>query len=275
MTDPQKDLMISRLFFNAAFPVMKVPLTDDPSFRKKFSSVSARVQVQATVPPEMRPFTEGDMIGCVLRFDRGEFSREEGFCEKPDLLLHFDSVKKMNDMFSGGSSLPSLGKLLKRGKLGLLMKVLSLLMSLKLMMPSSRPKDPLKRYLKVKMSLYMITTALSLYNKYGDEAMGAWTAGQPDRIYQFSVEPYDAETGIAAYLRVKWGKTKAGRGLYARRKPFVHFRFHGVDGALKVLLKEAEFVESVEKGYVLIEGSPEYAAQLNDTMGVLQGMMTK
>ncbi len=44
---------------------------------------------------------------------------------------------------------------------------------------------------------------------------------QPDRIYQFSVEP----EGIAAYLRVRGGQTKAGRGVYQRRRPFVHMRF--------------------------------------------------
>jgi len=88
------------------------------------------------------------------------------------------------------------------------------------------------------------------------------------------VEPYDEENGIAAYLRVKAGKTKAGRGVYARRRPFVHFRFQTVDGALKVLLKEVEFVEAVEKGCVAVDGAPEYSAQLNDMMAALQGMMT-
>ena len=70
------------------------------------------------------------------------------------------------------------------------------------------------------------------------------------------------------------GKTKAGRGTYERRRPFVHFRFQGVDGALPVLLKDVEFVESVERGYAVIDGSPEYSSQLNDFMGMLQGMLT-
>ncbi len=104
--------------------------------------------------------------------------------------------------------------------------------------------------------------------------MRRWTMKQPDRIYQFSVEPVE-ETGIAVYLRVKAGKTKAGRGVYTRKRPFVHFRFNGVDGALKVLLKEVEFVSGVEKGCVRIDGSPEYAAQLNDLMAVLQNRMIK
>ena len=51
------------------------------------------------------------------------------------------------------------------------------------------------------------------------------------------------------------------------------FRFLSVDGALKVLGKECEFVEGVEKGYVETIGSPEYACYLNDYMAILQGML--
>ena len=34
----EKDIMTARLFFRAAFPVMKVPLNDDPKIRKLFES---------------------------------------------------------------------------------------------------------------------------------------------------------------------------------------------------------------------------------------------
>jgi len=139
--------------------------------------------------------------------------------------------------------------------------------------PAAKPKNKLQKQLKVKLSLYMITTALSRYNKAGVPAMRDWTSRQPDRIYQFSVEPF-SESGIAAWLRVKAGNSKAGRGIYARRSPFVHFRFNGVDGALAVLGKQVGFVEGVEKGMVRVDGSPEYAASLNDFMAILQDMLT-
>ncbi len=260
----EQDVMTARLFFRAAFPVMKVPLNDDPKINKLFRNVQAKVQFSANNGEEK--------IGCYLTFDNGEFTATEGLCEYPDITLHFPSVEKMNVMLTGGTVLPKIRGGLKNFRL--LLKVLQLLMSLKLMMPNARPKDPQKQYLKVKMSLYMITTALSVFNKLGDVGMKQWTGKQPDRIYQFTVEPYDEEKGIAAYLRVKAGRTKAGRGIYKRRRPFVHFRFNQVDGAMKVLLKDYEFVQAVEKNCVAIDGSPEYAAQLNDFMAVLQGMMT-
>ncbi len=38
--------------------------------------------------------------------------------------------------------------------------------------------------------------------------------------------------------------------------------------------KEVEFVEGVEKGMVRIDGSPEYAANLNDYMMRVQTLLT-
>lgn len=264
MAATEREILIARLFFRAAFPVMKVPLEEDPRMRRRFAEVSATVQFRAE---------NGDKpLGCWLAFDRGEFRATEGFCENPDLTLGFPSVAKLNALLGGGIALPRLRGALRHPLL--LVKVLLLLMSLMLMMPSSRPKNPLRRHLKVKMTLYMVTTALSVYNKIEGGELAEWTKFQPDRIYQFTVESDDEQERIAAYLRVKGGRTKAGRGVYKYRRPFVHFRFRGVDGALPVLLKDVEFVESVERGYVQVDGSPEYSAQLNDFMGMIQGLLT-
>jgi hypothetical protein len=260
----ERDVLIARLFFRAAFPVMKVPLEEDPRMRARFADVTATVQFTAD---------NGEApIGCWLAFDRGEFSATEGFCDDPDLTLRFASVARLNALLSGGFALPRLRGALRHPLL--LVRVLQLMMSLMLMMPSSRPSGPDRRYLKVKMTLYMITTALSVYNKIHGGELAEWAKRQPDRIYQFSVASEDDSKQIAAYLRVKAGKTKAGRGMYRYRRPFVHFRFQGVDGALPVLLKEVAFVESVERGYVRVDGSPEYASQLNDFMTMLQGLLT-
>jgi hypothetical protein len=177
----------------------------------------------------------------------------------------------MNALLKGGVALPSIKGF---ANFSLLIKFLSLLMGLTIMSPSKRPKDFTGQSLKVKMSLYMITRALSQFNKLGDPGMQEFCQRQPDRIYQFTVENGDDKAFIACYLRIKAGKSKSGHGVYTRRTPFVHFRFLSVEGALAVLLKEVEFVEAVEKGYVETIGSPEYACYLNDYMAVLQGMLT-
>lgn len=255
--------MTAKLFFNAAFPVMQVLLDDDPKIREKFRDVVGVVQFGAK--------NDGNLLSCHLVFDRGTVTVVQGPAENPDISLTFPSVEKMNALLKGGMTLPSI-KGLKN--FGLLTKVLSLLMGLTIMSPSKRPKDFTGQSLKVKMSLYMITRALSQYNKLGDPSMQEFCQRQPDRIYQFTVENGGDKAYIACYLRIKAGKSKSGHGVYTRRSPFVHFRFLSVEGAMAVLLKDVEFVEAVEKGYVETVGSPEYACYLNDYMAILQGMLT-
>jgi hypothetical protein len=263
------DITTAKLFFNAAFPVMRVVLEDDPVMKARFAKVRAVVQIGAK-----NPGGEESFLACHLVFDHGAFSVVQGPAENPGIALTFSTVAKMNTMFRGGAALPAIKGF---GRPGTLIKVFSLLMSLMIMMPSSRPRDPDRQKLKVKMSLYMITRALSTYNKLGDPGMAEWCRRQPDRIYQFLVDGPGgpgAEPAVAAYLRVKAGKSKSGHGIYTRRSSFVLFHFFSVPGALKVLLKDVGFVEGVEQGCVEIVGSPEYAMYLNDFMSILQGMLT-
>jgi len=262
----EQDVITAKLFFNAAFPVMQVVLDDDPKMNAKFRNVKGTVQICAKEGSEL--------LACNLVFNYGKLTVNQGPAEKPDIVLSFNSVAKMNTMFQGGAALPGIKGF---SHLGLLIKVFSLLMSLMIMMPKNRPTDPVKQKLKVKMSLYMVTRALSTYNKLGNPEMAEWCSRQPDRIYQFIVdgEPGGgAEPAIACYLRVKAGKSKSGHGVYTRRNPFVLFHFFSVAGAMKVLLKDVGFVEGVEQKCVEVIGSPEYAMGLNDFMAVLQGMLT-
>jgi hypothetical protein len=270
---PDRQLLRARLFLRAALPVAKVILEDDPGMKKRFEGVRARIQFVAKGAPEP--------IGAYLVFGEpaaapdeaaadapsAAFRVEQGFCERPDITFTFGSVEKLNNFFAGKTVLPGIKGL---HRLGLVAKVIGLLLALKLMLPNAQPKDPAKRRLKVKMTIYMITTALSQYNNGGDPEMTSWTSKQPERVYQMLVEPED----IGAYLRVRGGLSKAGRGVYARRRPFVLMRFHGVDGALAIMNKEVGFIEGVAKGLVRIEGSPEYAANLNDFMMRVQGLLT-
>lgn len=261
MSASPHDLMTAKLFFNAAFPTMQVLLDDDPKLHAKFQSFNATIQFGA--------MNDGELLCCHLIFRDGKVTVVQGPAPAADLSLTFSSIEKMNALLKGGMSLPKI-----KGKLSLLPNTLSILMGLKIMTkPNDKLKDENERALKVKCSLYMITRALSQYNKLGDPDMQEFCLRQPDRIYQFRVEQGGDPEFIACYLRIKAGQSKSGHGVYTRRSPFVLFRFLSVDGALKVLGKECEFVEGVEKGYVETVGSPEYAMYLNDYMAILQGML--
>ena len=250
--------LATRILLKALFPVMKVVITDEPKMAQRFDGVTARVRFL---------IKDGALpLGTDVVFEDEGLLVDATMEGAPDLTFSFKSPEKFNAFMAGKPVIPGI-----RGwsRPGLILKVVSLLLAMKILMPDVRPKGEEKRRLKVKMVIYMITTALSQYNKGGDPEMAKWTGKQPDRIYQMSV---DGEK-IAAYVRVKAGKTKAGRGFYTRRRPFVHICFKGIEGALPVLMGDVEFVEALGRQMVSVEGSPEYAANLNDYMQRIQALI--
>ncbi|PKL35103.1 MAG: hypothetical protein CVV44_23055 [Spirochaetae bacterium HGW-Spirochaetae-1] len=255
----ERDLLASQIILKAVLPVAKVVIEEVPAMKKKFQGVNATFQIQAKNGDEN--------IGAYFKFTDGELEIVQGVHGNPDIRFAFGKPESMVAFLTGGIALPKIKGL---GKPGLLMKCVGLLLSLTILLPNKRPKKYDQVRLKVKMVMYMITTALSQYNKGGDPEMVRWTTKQPDRIYQMSCEP----EGIAAYVRVKAGKTKAGRGYYKRKHPFVHMKFHGAQGALPVFMNDVEFVEAVAKGYVTVEGAPEYAMHLNNHMQQIQALIT-
>lgn len=187
MSASPQDLMTAKLFFNAAFPTMQVLLDDDPKLHKKFQNFNATVQFGA--------MNDGELLCCHLIFQNGNLTVVQGPAEKSDISLTFSSVEKMNSLLKGGLSLPSI-----KGNLSLLPNVLSILMGLKIMTkPNDKLKNDTEKLLKVKCSLYMITRALSQYNKLGDPDMQEFCRRQPDRIYQFQVE-HDGQPGLHSLL---------------------------------------------------------------------------
>ncbi len=263
MATPQ-ELLAARIICRAVLPVIKVMLEDVPKVGRKFQGVTAKVQFVADD-------TQGP-VGAFLQFTDGAFEVVQGLAENPDLVFHFSSVPKMVAMFAGKPVLPSLGPLLKGlvRKPGLLFNVFGILLGMKILMPTAKPKTPEMARLKVKMTLYMVSTALSQLNKGGDPEMVKWTGKQPERIYQWSVK----DTDIACYLKIKAGQTKAGRGLYTRRKPFVHMIFRDIDAALPVLSNSIDTVSAMAAGLVENDGSPEYGGKVGDFMLKIAKMLS-
>lgn len=277
------DILVAKLYFRAAFPAMKVPLLEEEKFIKSFKGVKALIQICAK--------DDAEPLACRLKFDDGQLeivqgvwedgafkfaSEDEAVLRKPDINLEFASIPSMVSVFKGGIGGIIVPILKNIGKLPLLLKFLFLLLSLMIMMPNAHPKDEFGMYKKVKMSLYMITTALSQSNKLGWKPMVDWCANQTDRIYQFQVGATEHYPEIGAYLRVKRGKTKAGRGVYERKDPFVLFKFRDPDGCMDNIDKSrgVTFVECVSRGSLEVVGAADsYAVQFNDVMTTLQNML--
>jgi len=256
----EREILTTRIVCRAVLPVIKVMIADDPAMQRRFAGVTGTVRFVAK--------DESGPVGAQLHFNDGELEIVQGPGDRADVTFSFGSVAKMNAMFAGKPVIPWI-----QGwtNLGLLLRVFSVLLGLKLLMPTAKPKTPEQARLKVKMTLFMVSTALSQLNKSGDPDMAAWTAKQPERIYQWSV---GGAEDIACYLKVKAGQTKAGRGFYARRKPFVHMIFRNTDAALPVLSNSIDTVQAMAQGLVVNEGSPEYGAKIGDFMLRIAGLLS-
>ncbi len=100
-------------------------------------------------------------------------------------------------------------------------------------------------------------------NKAGHPDVSKWARKSPDRVYAWVL---DDMPDVAAYLRVKAGNTKSARGLYTRSKPFFTMRFDSADSALGILLEIDDMIEATINGKLIMEGAPEFGAQLGEYM---------
>jgi hypothetical protein len=251
-----RDELKSRLFLRVALPLVKVVREDDPRMRRLTRNMNAVVQF----------VVRGTDTGAHLVFADDGLEVVQGVHEKPTVSFAFKDLKSLNDFFAGKLALPSIKGILR---LDVILRTVPLLLSLKMLMPAADPKNPAKRALKVKLLLYMVSTALSQLNKAGEPTMAKLTGNSPDRVYQWIVED-----GPSAYLRMRAGKTKAGRGVYTRRRPFVLMRFPDTEGAYQVLTSKVSLVEAVKQGYVVTEGAMEYSKEMGICMQMVEELMT-
>lgn len=254
--DIDRDVLAGRILLRGALPLLKVVLAEDAGKAAKFAGLNAVVQFAV----------KDGSLGSYLEWTDGQLEVVHEIHPSPTLAFRFGTPAKLVAFLTGKIALPGISGWYH---LGLLLKVVPLLMSLKLLMPNVTPSDPKLKALKVKLLLYMVTTALSQLNKGGEPDMVKFCTKSPDRIYQWSVMP----DGPYAYLRMKAGKTKAGRGIYTRRRPFVHMKFNGIDGAYAVMTAEVDTVEAVKLGHLDLDGSPEYAKEIGIYMKRIEGLI--
>ena len=125
------------------------------------------------------------------------------------------------------------------------------------------PKDEFTKALLVKCYFYLLSSGISTLNKQGHEAIHNWALKSPDRVYSWAVDGYP---DLSAYIRVKAGKSKAGRGVYKRAMPFFTMRFNNLDSALGILMSIDDMLDSVKNGKLIMDGAPEFGAQIGEYM---------
>lgn len=254
----EQDRLTAILLMRAALPLTRTLLQERPGLARKYSGWNRVIQFQVQDEPE---------LACHLQFTDGKLEYAAGRHPSPQIDFVFKKPSDFVALMSGKLALPRIRGAVKN--LGTLLKFLPLMLGLTLLLPSKLPKEPEKQALKVRMLLYFTSVALSLLNRHGHEEMREFTSNMPDRIFQWSVQSGEP----AVYLRISKGRTKAGKGIYGRRRPFCHMIFTSMNAAFLVLTGQVDNNEAMRDGLLVVDGSPEYGKDISTIMKNIEKMI--
>ncbi|MBE6773248.1 MAG: hypothetical protein IJN68_03330 [Clostridia bacterium] len=259
MAHTTEALYSNKIFLNAALPLVKVIANDVPSLKKKFENAHAVIQVSC-----LDPDVEGGKQGMHFVVNSGEWLVHTCLTEDPHIELEFKSVEALNDFFKGNISLGGIPKIKGIKHAGTLVSfVMVLLKMANLLGATEPPKDEETKELLVKCYFYLLSSGISQLNKMGHPEIHDWTLKSPDRVYAFAVDNYPQ---VSAFIRIKAGKSRAGRGEYKRAMPFFTLRFNNLDSALGILMSIDDMLEATKAGRLVMDGGPEFGAQIGGFM---------
>ena len=254
-------VLTNKIFLCAALPLIKVIGTDVPSLAKKFEHMHAVFQLSA-----IDPDSPGGKVGTHFTVNNGEWKVcADKVATNAHIELEFKSIDTMNAFFKGSigpSTLPKMKGVLKKpvefASFMMVLLKMSSLLNIK-----ECPADEETQVLACKCFFYLLSSGISQLNKNGHEGVQDWAKKSPDRVYAWAV---DGHPEVSAYLRVKAGKTRAGRGTYKRAMPFFTMRFDCLPSAFGILLSTDDMLESTKLGKLIMDGAPEFGAQIGDFM---------
>ena len=257
-----KDLLYSyKIFLNAALPLVKVIASDVPSLAKKFEKAHCIFQVSA-----MCPEAPCGKVATHFTVNNGEWKVcADKVATNAMVELQFKSVEAFVAFFKGEMSPKTLPKMIGAARYpGMFVAFMSVLLKMSsLLSATTPPEDEATKVLLVKSFFYLLSSGISALNKNGHEAVHDWTSKSPDRVYSWAVNGHPE---VAAYIRVKAGKSRAGRGEYKRAMPFFTLRFDSLDSALGILMSTDDMMDATKAGRLIMDGAPEFGAQLGGFM---------
>lgn len=254
---PSEEEAAATVFLRGVLPLVKILASEKPELRRAFAGKNGVVQVAVNHGAELRAVH-------FLVVD-GQLQVRLGAYERPDVELRFGSLAAFNGFFKGTSKrLPAIKGLRSPRRVALFVAFLRTLLTMSALLGATEPPpDEQTKALVVRLYFALLSAGISGLNKAGHAEIATWAARSPDRVYAWAV---DGHPEVAAYLRVKAGRTKAARGEYRRSKPFFTLRFDSLDSALGILLDKDDMLESTAAGKLIMEGAPEFGAQVGAFM---------
>lgn len=250
----KEELYSNKIFLNAVLPLVKVIVEETESLKKGFEGKTGKIQISA--------LGEEGKVGTHYILEEGKWTVKLGITEFPDVELEFQSIESFNNFFKGKSK--KLPKIKGFKNLGLLINTFKALLKMASMLGATEaPKEQDEKELLVKLYFYLLSAGISQLNKAGHPRVSDWVKKSPDRVYAWIV---DEKPDLSAYIRIKAGNSKSSRGKYTRSAPFFTMRFDSPDSALGILLQTDDLLEATMNENLIMEGAPEFGAQIGDFM---------
>ena len=248
------EIYSNKIFLNAVLPLVKVIVEETEGLKKGFEGKTGKVQISA--------LGKDGKVGTHFIIEQGKWTVKLGITESPDVELEFKSIESFNNFFKGKSK--KLPKINGFKNLGVLINTFKALLKMAIMLGVTElTKDQDEKERLVKLYFYLLSAGISQLNKTGHPRVSDWVKKSPDRVYAWAV---DGKPDLSAYIRVKAGNSRSARGQYTRSKPFFTMRFDSTDSALGILLQLDDLLEATVKGNLVMEGAPEFGAQIGDFM---------
>jgi hypothetical protein len=250
-----------KIFLNAALPLVKVIASDLPNLAAKFEKAHCIFQVSALDPDAL-----GGKVATHFTVNKGEWTVcADKVATNAHVELEFKNIEAFVAFMKGTISPKTLPKM--KGALqnpGMFLAFMQVLLKMSSLLSATKPpEDEATKVLLVKSMFYLLSSGISSLNKNGHEEIHAWAAKSPDRVYSWAVNDHPE---VSAYIRVKAGKSRSGRGEYKRAMPFFTLRFDSLDSALGTLLGTDDMMDATKAGRLIMDGAPEFGAQLGDYM---------
>ncbi len=262
----------NKIFLCGALPLLKTIVADIPSLKDKFKNIHCIYQVSCLDPnaPQGKWATHFVVNGDEWLVHADKVAHRLG--KQKYVELEFKSVDAMNAFFKGKiapNTLPKMKGINFVKEFTVFM--MALLKMASLLGLTTIPEDEDTKRLLVKCYFYLLSVGISTLNKQGHKEIHDWCLKSPDRVYAWKV---DGEDSVSAFIRIKAGKSKAGKGVYKRAMPFFTMRFNNLDSALGILMSIDDMLASVRDGKLIMEGAPEFGAQIGAYM-MLVGALAK
>lgn len=260
MAMTQGDKYALRIFFFSAIPLAKAIAENDPKYSKKFKGKNFVFQISVLD----EGFKKTGKLSTHFVVKDGKWTTYAGIThQKPDIELEFSSVQKFILFFTGkGMPLPKMKGAISH--FGTFLSIMMVLLRMAgLLQATDVPKTEYDREWTVRLYFYLLTTGVSQLNRVEHPDVRAFTEPSPDRVYAFAVT---GKEELQAHIRVRKGETVSARGECKRTAPFMCMRFDSAEHALEILMGKVEMIPYMQKGYLNVEGAPEFGASLSNLL---------